>query len=139
MRIPMPLIVFVAGLLLTGLGLIAYFAFTSPEAASRWTALIPAIWGVPIMGAAIACLLTRNIRKHAMHLVAILALLGVLAPLGRLIPTSIKNGFTFDAKSFTMIGMTVICLILLFFSIASFIEARKARKAANKLVSKASE
>ncbi len=138
MRIPMPVIVFVAGLLLTGLGLLAYFAFATGEDRSM-TALIPAFWGVPIMLCAFASLLTRSIRKHAMHLVAILALLGVLAPLGRLIPTSIKNGFAFDAKSFTMIGMTVICLVLLFFTIASFIEARKARKTANKLVSKASE
>ena len=35
------------------------------------------------------------------YMPTILALLGVLAPLGRLIPTSIKDGFTFDSKSFT--------------------------------------
>ena len=78
MRIPMPLIVFVAGLLLTGLGLLAYFAFATGEDRSM-TALIPAFWGVPIMLCAFASLLTRSIRKHAMHLVAILALLGVAA------------------------------------------------------------
>ena len=128
MRIPMPLIVFVSGLLLTALGLIAYFAFATGEERSL-TAMIPAFWGVPIMAGGIASLLTKSIRKHAMHLVAILALLGVLAPLGRLIPASIENGFAFDAKSFTQIGMSVVCAVLLYFTIASFIEARKARKA----------
>ncbi len=138
MRIPMPLIVFVSGLLLTGLGLLAYFAFATGEERS-WTALIPAFWGVPIMLCAFASLLTRSIRKHAMHLVAILALLGVLAPLGRLIPTSIKNGFTFDAKSFTMIGMSLVCVVLLFFTIGSFMQARKARKATARKDAKAAE
>lgn len=136
MRIPMPLIVFVAGLLLTGLGLLAYFAFATAEE-RHWTALFPTFWGVPIMGCAIASLLTRRIRKHAMHLVAVLALLGVLAPMGRLIPTSLKNGFSIDAKSVTMIGMSVVCAVLLFFTVVSFINARRERKAAGKLVEKA--
>ena len=129
MRIPVPLIVFVFGLLLTGLGLLAYFAFAVAEDRS-WTALIPAFWGVPIMGCAIASLLAEKIRKHAMHLVAILSLLGVLAPLGRLIPTSIKDGFTCDSKSFTQLAMCVLCALLLGVTIKSFIAARRARKAA---------
>ena len=128
MRIPMPLIVFVSGLLLTALGLIAYFAFTSPEASSRWTALIPVIWGVPVMGAALASLFTRNIRKHAMHLVAILALLGVVLPLGRLFSQIGKPDFEFGAAAVTIILMSVICGALLFLTIGSFIAARRARK-----------
>ena len=129
MRIPVPLIVFVFGLLLTGLGLLAYFAFAVAEERS-WTALIPAFWGVPIMGCAIASLMSEKIRKHAMHLVAILSLLGVLAPLGRLIPMSIKEGFSFDSKTFTQIAMCVLCALLLAVTVKSFIAARRARKAA---------
>ena len=128
MRIPMPLIVFVAGLLLAALGLIAYFAFTSPESSSRWTALIPVIWGVPIMGAGIASLFTRNVRKHAMHLVAIMGLLGVLLPLGRLFSQIGKPDFEFGAAAVTIILMALICAVLLFFTIGSFIAARRARK-----------
>ena len=129
MRIPVPLIVFVFGLLLTGLGLLAYFAFAVAEDRS-WTALIPAFWGVPIMICAIASLFAQNVRKHAMHFVAMLALLGVLAPLGRLIPTSIKEGFTFDSKSFTQIAMCALCIGLLVVMVKSFISARRERKAA---------
>ena len=136
MRIPMPLIVFVAGLLLTGLGLLAYFTFASPDERS-WTALLPAVWGVPIMGAAIASLLTRKIRKHAMHLVAILALLGIILPLGRLFSQVGKPEFAFNAAAFTIIAMSTICAVLLFFSIVSFVNARRERKAASKLVDKA--
>lgn len=129
MRIPFPLIAFVGGILLIGLGLLAYLGFATGEDRSV-TALIPLFWGVPIVIAVLVSIGGGNVRRHAMHFVAILALLGMLAPLGRLIPTSIKNGFVLDSKSFTMIAMSVICLVLLILAIGSFIEARKARKAA---------
>ena len=61
MRIPVPLIVFVFGLLLTGLGLLAYFAFAVAEDRS-WTALIPAFWGVPI------ATWTRNVDRVKVHI-----------------------------------------------------------------------
>ena len=128
MRIPFPLIAFVGGILLIGLGLLAYLGFATGDDRSV-TALIPLFWGVPIVIAVLVSIGGGNVRKHAMHFVAILALLGMLAPLGRLIPTSIKNGFVMDSKSFTMIAMSVICLVLLILAIGSFIQARKARKA----------
>ena len=128
MRIPFPFIAFVAGILLIGLGLLAYFGFATAENRS-WTALIPAGWGVPIVLAVIISIGGQKIRKHAMHFVAIVAFLGILAPLGRLIPTSIRDGFVLDSKSFTMIAMAVICLVLLILAIGSFITARRERKA----------
>lgn len=128
MRIPFPFIAFVGGILLIGLGLLAYLGFATGDDRSV-TALIPLFWGVPIVIAVLVSIGGGNVRKHAMHFVAILALLGMLAPLGRLIPTSIKNGFVMDSKSFTMIAMSVICLVLLILAIGSFIQARKARKA----------
>ena len=130
MRIPFPLIAFFFGLVLIGLGLLAYLGFATPEDRS-WTALIPLFWGVPIVLCALAAPVSVKTRRHAMHLVAILALLGFLAPLGRLIPVSIKNGFEFDSKSFTQIAMSVLCIVLLFLAIRSFIDARRARKAAS--------
>jgi peptidoglycan/LPS O-acetylase OafA/YrhL len=136
MRIPMPLIVFVAGLLLTALGLLAYFAF-APADERSWTAFIPAIWGVPIMGCAIVSLFTRKLRKHAMHIVAVLALLGVIAPLGRFFSQMGKPDFEFGAAAITILLMALICVVLLFFTIVSFINARRERKAASKLMDKA--
>jgi hypothetical protein len=115
----MPRFTIIISVLLILLGLIAYFVFASGDERSV-TALIPAFAGIPIL----ACGLIGN--KHAMHAAMVFALLGVLAPLGRLIPVSIKNGFTFDSKSGTMLGMTVLCLILLVFGIRSFIAVRKA-------------
>ena len=127
MRIPFPFIAFVGSILLIGLGLLAYLGFATGEDRSI-TALIPLFWGVPILIAVLVSIGGGAVRRHAMHFVAVVALLGVLAPLGRLIPTSLKNGFVLDSKTFTMIAMCVICLVLLILAIGSFIEARR-RKA----------
>ena len=129
MRLPFPFIAFIGGILLVGLGLLAYLGFATAEDRS-WTALIPAFWGIPIILAVIISIGGAKIRKHAMHFVAIVTLLGILAPLGRLIPMSMKEGFTLDAATFTQIAMIVICVILLICAIISFINARRNRKAA---------
>ena len=115
------------GLLLTGLGLLAYFGFA--DAAERsWTALIPAFAGVPLL---VCGWIGRreHARKHAMHAAMVIALLGVILPLGRLIPVSIKNGFVFDSKSGTMITMSVLSLVLLVLGVRSFIAARRSPEA----------
>lgn len=115
------------GLLLLGLGLLAYFGFA--DAAERsWTALIPAFAGVPLL---ICGWIGRrdHARKHAMHAAMVIALLGVVLPLGRLIPVSIKDGFVLDSKSGTMIGMSVLSLVLLVLGIRSFIAARRGSEA----------
>ena len=44
---------------------------------------------------------------------------------------SIKDGFVLDSKSFTQIAMSILCIVLLFLAIRSFIDARRARKAAS--------
>ena len=48
-----------------------------------------------------------KVRKHAMHIVAVLALLGVLAPLGRLIASGVKSGFVFNAAVGTQGGNSI--------------------------------
>ena len=116
-------IVIIFSLLLIGLGLVAYFLFADAENRSA-TALTPAFAGVPLLLCGLIGL-RPGARKIAMHLAMVFALLGFLAPLGRLIPTSIKNGFEFDSKSGTMIAMSVLCLILLVLGIRSFIAARR--------------
>ena len=120
----MPKFTILVGLLLIALGLVAYFVFAAPEERS-WTAMIPAFAGIPLAAFG-ALALVPGKRKLAMHVVVLFALLGFVAPLGRLIPTSIKNGFVFDTKSGTMITMSVLCLVLLIACIKSFIAARKA-------------
>ena len=111
------------GLLLTGLGLLAYFGFAA-AAERSWTALIPAFAGVPLL---VCGWIGRreHVRKHAMHAAMVIALLGVVLPLGRLIPVSIKNGFVFDSKSGTMIAMSALSFVLLVLGVRSFIAARR--------------
>ena len=55
-----PLVVLAFGLLLTGLGLLAFFAFAVGQDRSV-TALIPAFWGLPIVVCAVATLLADRI------------------------------------------------------------------------------
>jgi len=141
-RIAVLLVVIVFGLLLTCLGLVAYFAFAGGEGKDRSvTALIPLFWGLPIGACAVITLgadrsskLTEDtrtkVRKHAMHIVAVLALLGVLAPLGRLIASGVKGGFVFNAAVGTQIAMCVLCALLLAVTVVNFIAIRRARRAA---------
>jgi hypothetical protein len=119
----MPRIVIIFSFLLIGLGLIAYFVFADAENRS-FTALIPAAAGVPLLICGLIGL-RPGARKIVMHVAMVFALLGFVLPLGRLIPTSIKNGFEFDSKSGTMIAMSGLCLILLVLGIRSFISARR--------------
>ena len=61
-RMAVPLVVLVFGLLLSALGLVAYFAFAGGEGKERSvTALIPLFWGLPIVACAVATLLADNI------------------------------------------------------------------------------
>ena len=61
-RVAVPLVVLVFGLLLSALGLVAYFAFAGGEGKERSvTALIPLFWGLPIVACAVATLLADNI------------------------------------------------------------------------------
>ena len=111
------------GVLLVGLGLLAYFGFADADERS-WTALNPAFAGVPLL---VCGWIGRreHARKHAMHAAMLVALLGVILPLGRLIPVSIRDGFVFDSKSGTMIAMSVLSVVLLVLGIRSFIAARR--------------
>jgi ABC-type uncharacterized transport system permease subunit len=92
------------------------------------TAMIPAFFGLPLIVLG-ALALNEKMRKHAMHLAAIIGLLGFAFPLGRVIFVSIRSGFVLDEKSGTALAMSVLCLIFLVLCIKSFIDARKRRQA----------
>lgn len=119
----MPQSTITAGLILIALGLLGYFVFGGDD--PHITALIPAFVGVPIaLLGAIA--MKPGARKHAMHVAAVLALLGFLAPLGRLIPKATSGELVFNPATFMNIGMAVTCLVLLILCVKSFIAARRA-------------
>ena len=70
-RIAVPLVVLVFGLLLTGLGLIAYFAFATGENRSV-TALIPLFWGLPICACAVFTLVADKSTSRGFDLFSVL-------------------------------------------------------------------
>ena len=90
-------------------------------------ALIPAVLGVLFV--VLAFLAGRdNLRKHAMHGAAALALIGVIAGLG---PVGMGGTRRFPPLMvYSTVAMSVLCAIFLLFAVRSFIAARRARTAA---------
>ena len=110
------------GIILIALALIGYLG----SGMESWTALIPAIAGVPIL---LGSLMARNPAKlkTGMHIAALFGLLGFIAPLGRIIPKSIKDEFSLSLATGCMIAMSVVCAIFVVLCVKSFKAARRAR------------
>jgi len=121
------------GTLLVAVGLVGYAQQDpNPETGQvSVTALIPAfVGGVLILCGALA--FRDKLRKHVMHFAAIVGLLGAIGgfmPLQR----QLKNTGTIDLTKPSAISgelMILICAVFVGLCVKSFIEARKARKAA---------
>ena len=110
------------GIILIALALLGYLG----GGMQSWTALIPAIAGVPIL---LGSLLARNPDKLklGMHIAATFGLLGFLAPLVRIIPTAIKGDFELKLSTGCMITMSLVSAIFVIQCIKSFKAARQAR------------
>lgn len=125
----MPFIAMNAGALLLLLGIIGY---SSPNLIGTGepfakTALIPAGFGLLIEFCGAISLSKPGLRKHLMHLAA---MVGVIGTFGGLMPM-FRSNFDFSkAATLVGLGMTVICLVFTILCVMSFIAARKARKAA---------
>lgn len=97
--------------------------------ASSFTALIPALFGLALVG--LGWWGTRGSEKTAMHIAAVVGLVGALAPLSRLIPSLTAGGelglaFWSNAAMFVVSGaFFALCL-------KSFVDVRRARAAAAK-------
>jgi uncharacterized membrane protein len=119
------------GLLLTLLGLVTYFAAVLGwiNARPSPTALIPAVAGVLLIFLG-ALALRPAMRKHAMHAAAVVALLGVIAPVGRLISTAVNRGLSASPAVVSQIIMAVLCAIFLALCVRSFVMVRRARNQA---------
>ena len=125
----MPLLAMNAGALLIILGLIGYFApqLIGTGDSYKPTALIPAGVGLLLELCGAISLSKPGLRKHLMHLAA---MVGVLGTLGGFMPM-FRSSFDFS-KAATLVGfgMSVICLIFTILCVRSFIAARNARRAA---------
>ena len=116
----------VVGLLLSLLGFGFYAGLAAVEHATpSVTALIPAFVGIPVF--VLGCVALKDAaRKHAMHAVALLALLGFLLPTGRLAMQWAKGESVSATALSSLVLMAALCGFLLAGCIRSFVRARLA-------------
>jgi len=124
----MPVYAIVFGALLTALGAVAYFNpdLLAGGKPNQVSAASPAFVGLPIALAGLLSLAAPGARKHAMHLAAVLALLGVV---GGFVPVVLRK---FDVSTTAVqvgLGMTALSAVFLFLCVRTFVAARKARQA----------
>jgi uncharacterized membrane protein len=115
------------GVLLTALGPTLYAL--SSEASRSPTAFIPAGFGIALI---VLGILARNdnLRKHVMHVAAILGLIGFAVP-AVMVGRALMGGATFEpVKHGGQLTMAVLCGVFLALCIKSFVDARKARQQA---------
>lgn len=117
-------IAMVFAVLLIALG-VGGFALARPEQRSM-TALIPAIAGV-LIGLCGVMATKPNLRMHAMHGAALVGVLGFIAPLGRIIPQTIKGSPPEGLALFSQAGMAALCLVFVILCVRSFVAARRTR------------
>ena len=120
------------GVVLTALGLVAYFNPESlgtgkdgePPKPRQGSALSPAGVGGVLIVAGLVAMAAPAARKHAMHLAAVVGLLGTV---GGLVPVILRN-FAFEEVAVKVgLGMAVLSAIFLALCVNSFVRARRAR------------
>ncbi len=110
-----------AGVLLILLGIGGYIG-TGFE---HWTALIPAIIGAVLAALGLAAR-KENARQHAMHVIMLIALLGVIGSLRRpLDEMRSEAGLTFDTATTIQFVTAGVCIALIVLGVRSFITARR--------------
>ena len=116
------------GVVLSILG-VALYSASDLEAEKRWTALIPTGVGIILI---ICGLIARNekARKHAMHVAALLGLIGCVAPLVMVIKKWASTSEFNNLSGGGQLAMSALCGVFLALCVKSFIDVRKARKAA---------
>ena len=112
----MPKISLVVGILLVVQG-VGFYVGTSSRSI---TALIPAFVGLPILVLGIVAL-KESARKHAMHVAAVMAMLGFLAAVGRMASV----GLSISAAGISVLIMALLTGVFLVLCIKSFVDARR--------------
>jgi hypothetical protein len=121
-----PRVAHVFGLLLIALGLGGYFG-TGTESS---TALIPTWFGLALLLLGLVGL-KENLRKHAMHLAAIVGLLGAIGGAVMLVLPLIRGtGIVRPTAYACQAIMTLLCLAFVGLCVRSFIQARRRRAVA---------
>ncbi|MEM0955454.1 MAG: hypothetical protein AAGI24_15045 [Pseudomonadota bacterium] len=118
---PQVTLAFAAALIV--LGLFSWIA----AGQSSITALIPAFFGLGLAVAGFIAL-KESLRKHAMHLAAVVALLGAIGALMRGIPGILAADGDLRLATVSQLVMGVAMIVFLVLCVRSFIAARKARE-----------
>ena len=96
------------------------------------TALIPSVVGALLAICGLVAVRQERLRPHAMHVAAIVALVGVLGTASALVHVPSLIAGTAVARRpavVARIGMALILLVYLGFSVKSFVDARVRRRA----------
>ncbi len=115
------------GLVLIALGLGGYFG-TGRES---WTALIPVLFGLVLAILGVVAL-KEHMRKHAMHVAAVIGLLGFAGTVKGLmkLPVLLTGGeLARPAAVAVQAAMAIVCLLFVGLCVGSFIKARRASAA----------
>lgn len=125
----MPLKTLIIAALMIAVGIYGYTSQDPNAGKVSMTAAMPAFLGAIFAVLAVVGF-SPSRRKHAMHGVAVLALLGAVGSLYPVVKTLVKGDDLVinSPKTLTSLGSSILCLILLVLCVQSFIAARKARK-----------
>lgn len=121
------------GVILAALGLYGYLNGT-PDAETGTvspTALIPTAFGAVLLVCGLMVAVRPALRKHVMHLAAVVGLLGFFGGFMPVMRGYGKTGAVDFGKPSVQVGlaMSLICLVFIGLCVKSFIDARRARKA----------
>jgi len=110
----------VCGTLLIIIGIVGYSYGLVFQNASI-TALIPAIFGIILTLLGFISRKKENLRKHLMHLAVLIAFIGFIVPVSRIV----SKGLTLTFTALMLISMALVCLVFVVLGIKSFIDARR--------------
>jgi hypothetical protein len=119
----------VIAVLLIAIGVYGYMSQDETKGPVSPTAAMPAFLGV-LLAICAAVAVSPGRRKAAMHVVALLALLGAVGSLYPIVKTVMKGDdlVVNSPKVLTSLGSSLLCLTLLTLCVRSFMAARKARR-----------
>jgi len=129
----MPTLSVMFGVVLTALGLVAYFnpeplgvgKDGKPAEPGHPSSLAPAGIGALLVLAGVASMAAPGVRKHAMHVAAVAGLLGVV---GGLVPAILRGGRFEEVAVKVGLGMAILSAVFLALCVSSFVRVRRARE-----------
>jgi len=118
----MPATAIFCGAFLILIGIIGY-VYGAMDGRPSITALIPAFFGIVLAILGAIANSKPNLRKHLMHGALLVALIGFIVPIVRIL--SRISTISLSPAVISQMAMALICLIFLALGIKSFIDARR--------------